>query len=130
MSSSEKRSHIYFVHANPAAMESIAAFLAGQGEVGGRETTSLPYDGRHYPCFQIDGEDVSRMKQMAADKPDVFTSIRLFTRPDGPGKTARDVTFMVRKSKAVRRAVLSAMAGHTPPNGSAIRGTHLVRRAK
>lgn len=120
---------VFYIHANPNGMKAIAEFLASQEEIGGCETTELECDGKRYPCFQIDSTQVSFIRQFVRDKPDVITAPRLFVRPEGPGKNARDVTFMLRTARVIRSTVLENVA-RRGRNGASSTRTKLVRVAK
>ena len=103
---------VYFVYANPAASEAIGAYLAAQGRVSESETTILEVEGKEYPCWQIRGSGVKFVKQYVEDKPDIATNVRLFERHEGQGKNAHDVSFMLRKQRHVRQAVLKETKKH------------------
>lgn len=110
-------------------MEAIAEFLASQGEIGGRETTELEFEGKRFPCFQIDNTQVTFIRQFVTDKSDVITTSRLFARTEGSGQNARDVTFMLRKNRVIRSTVLDNLAKRGR-NGTPATRTKLVRVAK
>lgn len=110
-------------------MEAIAKLLPSQREIGSRKTTELPFEGKRYQCFQIDLTQVTSIRQLIADTPDVITMFRLFAHPEGSEQSMRDVTSMLKKNQVIRNTVLENLS-QRGRNGRSPSRTKLVRVAK
>lgn len=101
---------VYHLYVAPAASEQVGHFLAARGEVFENETQVLIFEDREYPCWLIKGNLVTLIAQCVRDLP-AFQDARLFVQSDGPGKTASDVTFMLKKRNHIRETVLENLGG-------------------